>query len=51
MPLIHFSPDGQRLVIDILSSGNLDVWVYDEWICYTLTRLRDMLAIISGSWS
>jgi len=33
----HFSPDGQRLAMDILS-GNIDVWIY-EWVRDTLTRL------------
>jgi serine/threonine-protein kinase len=32
----HFSPDGQRLAIDIFS-GNIDVWIY-EWMRDTLTR-------------
>jgi serine/threonine-protein kinase len=33
----HFSPDGQKLAIDIIS-GSLDVWIY-EWARDTLTRL------------
>jgi serine/threonine-protein kinase len=33
----HFSPDGQRLAMDIFS-GNPDVWIY-EWARDTLTRL------------
>jgi serine/threonine-protein kinase len=33
----RFSPDGQRLAMDIFS-GNVDVWIY-EWARDTLTRL------------
>jgi serine/threonine-protein kinase len=33
----HFSPDGQRLALDIFN-GNPDVWIY-EWARDTLTRL------------
>jgi serine/threonine-protein kinase len=33
----YFSPDGQRLAMDILSGRNLDVWIY-EWARDTLTR-------------
>jgi serine/threonine-protein kinase len=33
----HFSPDAQKLALDIFN-GNLDVWVY-EWLRDTLTRL------------
>jgi serine/threonine-protein kinase len=33
----HFSPDGQRLAMDILN-GNVHVWIY-EWARETLTRL------------
>jgi Tol biopolymer transport system component len=32
----HFSPDGQRLAIDIFN-GNVDVWIYD-WMRDTLMR-------------
>jgi serine/threonine-protein kinase len=34
----HFSPDGQRLAMDIFSGGNPAVWIY-EWARDTLTRL------------
>jgi serine/threonine-protein kinase len=34
----HFSPDGQRLAMDILFSGNIDAWIY-EWARDTLMRL------------
>jgi eukaryotic-like serine/threonine-protein kinase len=34
----HFSPDGRKLALDIILSGNIDVWVY-EWARDTLTRL------------
>ncbi len=35
---IRFSPDGQRLALDILEGQNRDVWVYD-WGRDTLSRL------------
>ncbi len=35
---IRFSPDGQRLALDILEGKNRDVWVY-EWGRDTLSRL------------
>ena len=34
----HFSPDGQRLAIDIADGKQLDVWVYD-WARDTATKL------------
>jgi serine/threonine-protein kinase len=34
----HFSPDGQRLAMDIASGGDIHVWIY-EWARETLTRL------------
>ncbi len=35
---IRFSPDGQRLALEILEGENRDVWVY-EWGRDTLSRL------------
>jgi len=35
---IRFSPDGQRLALDIIEGNNRDVWVY-EWGRDTLSRL------------
>ena len=34
----RFSPDGSRLAMDIITSGQLDVWVY-EWARDTMSRL------------
>ena len=34
----EFSPDGQRIAIDIRSEGHSDIWVYD-WARDTLTRV------------
>jgi Tol biopolymer transport system component len=34
----RFSPDGQRLALDVTEQGNRDVWIY-EWQRDTMTRL------------
>jgi serine/threonine-protein kinase len=34
----EFSPDGQRIAIDIRAAGNTDIWVYD-WARDALTRV------------